>query len=65
MKTITTLQLHSAALPAREPNNPLNEKSRLRIVFKSDLRNHHFAQHGNMTVQDAGSWDQSWFANYE
>jgi hypothetical protein len=37
----------------------------LRIIYKSDLANHHFAQHGNQKVQDHSGLDASWFGNYE
>jgi len=65
MKTTATQQVYRSVLQMTDRDKNLNQTSRLRIVYKSDLNNHRFALHDNKTVQDANSWDQSWFANYE
>ena len=65
MKTTATQKIYRSPFQTNAQDKELMETIRLRIVYKSDLNNHRFAQHDNKSVQDAKSWDQSWFANYE
>ncbi|GAA4734037.1 hypothetical protein [Flavisolibacter ginsenosidimutans] len=65
MKTTATQKNQSPVLQTIKTAKVSSKTSPLRIVYKSDLNNHRFAQHDNQTVHDAASWDQSWFGNYE
>jgi hypothetical protein len=65
MKTETSEKPRHSPLQTVIAKSLVGEKSSLQIIYKSDLANHHFAQHNNKIVNDATGWDSSWFTNYE
>ena len=65
MKTKAKKQIHVSTLQVVNVSQTPADKVVLRILYKSDLANHRFAQHGNEHVQDARTWDHAWFAHYE
>jgi hypothetical protein len=64
----TTTSFHYSNFPlmiAPSENTGTDKKVEMRLMLKSDLRNHRFAVIENNRIQDPSNWDASWFGNYE
>lgn len=64
MKTKTSFRYSGIALEIVE-KSPIKQKPALKIVQRTDFKNHRFARIDNKSIQDAANWDASWFSNYE
>jgi hypothetical protein len=63
MKTKTTFRFSGSPFKVLEKEK--DERSALKVIFRSDLKNHRFSVIDNKQIHDPINWDTSWFAHYE